>query len=185
MTKAVFTDNKTGMQYTNEKLIEGIVSTIQFSETYDNGGSPGGAGGLFVGTFIKPDGFFHVNNACTYARYKSNVKSSGKCAKYVRLMLEAGGIDTKGHPVSAKDYANFLPKIGFKHIATVHGKADQSSWTSSNARPGDIAVMNHGVHGHICMYTGEMWASDFKQRNMWVYGGDGTCAIFRWGGKLA
>lgn len=182
MTKAVFIDKK-GIPYTKEKLIEGIVSTIQFSDTYDNGG--GDDGELFLGTFIKPDGFFHVNNACTYARYKSNVKSSGKCAKFVRLMLEAGGIDTTGHPVSAKDYARFLPKIGFKHIATVHGKADQSSWTLLSAKPGDIAVMAHAVHGHICMYTGEMWASDFKQRNMWVYGGDGTCEIFRWGGKFA
>lgn len=191
MTKDVFID-KAGIPYTKEKLIEGIVSTIQFSETYDNGGSAGWAGGLFIGTFVKPDGFFHVNRAIQYGlrhAYPKYIKGKcGHCAASVRLMLmskEGGNLDLKGWPGSAYQYAEFLPKIGFRHIATLNTAKDQAKWTSLSAMPGDIAVMPHAVHGHICMFTGNIWVSDFKQHNMWVYGGDGTCAIFRWGGKFA
>ena len=44
--------------------------------------------------------------------------------------------------------------------------------------------MDHGVHGHICMFDGNQWISDFVQNNMWVYGGDGTCYIFRYNGEI-
>ena len=107
-----------------------------------------------------------------------------QCAKYVRLALEAGGINTSGHPGSACEYKDFLPKIGFNGIGQIKGKSDQANWTIRSARPGDIAVMDHGVHGHICMYTGQRWVSDFVQNNMWVYGGDGTCYIFRYNGEI-
>ena len=105
--------------------------------------------------------------------------SSGKCAAYVRQFLEAGGIDTTGHPVSAKDYASFLPKVGFKCIANIPSRAEQTKFTNEAARPGDIAVMEHGAHGHICMWNGRNWVSDFVQNNMWPYQGDGLVSIFR------
>lgn len=107
--------------------------------------------------------------------------SKGKCAKYVRMALEAGGLSTVGRPVSACNYKGFLPRIGFGCLGAITGKAQQARWTASQARPGDIAVMDHGKHGHICLYTGSRWVSDFVQNNMWVYGGDGTCYIFRHG----
>lgn len=110
--------------------------------------------------------------------------SNHQCAKYVRMAIEAGGLSTAGRPVSACDYKNFLPTIGFKAIGKIHGKSNQVSWTNRSARPGDIAVMDHGVHGHICMYSGQRWISDFVQNNMWVYGGDGTCYIFRYNGEI-
>lgn len=107
-----------------------------------------------------------------------------KCANYVRQALEAGGISTAGRPQYAKDYATYLPTIGFNNIGSIHGAAKQKEWSKTNAKPGDIAVMNHDVAGHICMWTGNQWVSDFKQNNMWVYGGDGTCSIFRYNGTI-
>lgn len=107
-----------------------------------------------------------------------------QCAKYVRMAIEAGGISTVGRPVSACKYKNFLPSIGFNFIGKITGKVNQASWSKRNARPGDIAVMDHGEHGHICMWSGTCWISDFKQSNMWPYGGDGTCYIFRYNGQI-
>jgi GH24 family phage-related lysozyme (muramidase) len=34
------------------------------------------------------------------------------------------------------------------------------------------------------MFTGWQWVSDFRQRNMWPYGGDGICTIFRFNGTI-
>ncbi len=87
-------------------------------------------------------------------------KSLSKCAKYVRIAIEAGGLSTEGRPVSAKNYDKFLPKLGFTEISTVNYSPIK----------GDIAVIqsiNGHPHGHICMYNGTQWVSDFKQRDMW------------------
>ena len=98
-------------------------------------------------------------------------------------MLEAGGMSTEGRPVSAYQYAGYLPKKGFKHIGSIYGVSKQAEWASTEAQPGDIAVMEHGEHGHICMWTGYQWVSDFVQRKAWPYAGDGTINIFRFAGK--
>ena len=44
--------------------------------------------------------------------------------------------------------------------------------------------MDHGKHGHICMWNGSQWISDFFQNNMWVYSGDGTCYLYRYNGQM-
>lgn len=107
-----------------------------------------------------------------------------ECAKYVRQYIEAGGISTAGRPGYAWAYRNYLPSIGWQHFTTLTGLAQQLQFTKTMVRPGDIAVMNHGQYGHICMWNGRCWVSDFVQRNMWVYPGQGTCYIFRYTGKI-
>lgn len=124
-------------------------------------------------------GNFDVNSAVSVANQIRTTRSSGKCAKFVRTFIEAGGISTAGRPIAAKDYVNFLPRIGFRHITSLQDRQSQTSWTSTQARPGDVAVMDHGRYGHICMYTGNKWVSDFVQNNMWVYQGDGLVHVFR------
>lgn len=111
-------------------------------------------------------------------------KSRHVCAKAVRTFLEAGGMSTAGRPGFAWAYRLWLPTKGFNLIAKLYGKAQQAQWTAQNAKPGDIAVMPHGIYGHICMWSGRFWCSDFVQNNMWVYGGDGLCLIFRYGGQV-
>jgi RHS repeat-associated protein len=103
----------------------------------------------------------------------------GKCAKFVRLSLEAGGMKTAGRPVSAKNYGPFLAKKGFEIIGT------------ENYTPliGDIRVfqpyLGGSIHGHIDMYNGSQWISDFKENNVWPsrgYGKNPDYQIFRWPG---
>lgn len=125
---------------------------------------------------------FNIDNAVKYARKCTTTQSTHKCAHEVRLMLEAGGLNTTGRPNYAKDYLSFLPKLGFSQVISLNTRTDQSTWTSQFAKPGDIAVMNNGQYGHICMFDGKDWVSDFRQSRMWVYKGDGTVNIFRFNG---
>lgn len=135
---------------------------------------------LNIPPVTKNNRVFSPANASNWIESNARGSSIHKCATYVRQAIEAGGIPTPGHPVPAKKYVLFLPKIGFGHIATLKSRQEQAAWTQQNAKVGDIAVMDHGIYGHICMYTHKgRWASDFKQNSMWVYQGDGTCYIFR------
>jgi len=121
-----------------------------------------------------------ISAAVAYLTKNALAKSIGKCAKYVRTAIEAGGLSTDGRPASAYQYVDFLPKIGFSEINKITGKIKQRDWSLKNAKPGDIAVMKHGKHGHICMWDGQRWISDFVQNNMYAYKGEGECVIFRY-----
>ena len=127
---------------------------------------------------------WNIQDSIKYISQHAEPKSVGRCARYVRTAMEAGGLSTNGRPVSAYQYKGYLPNIGFTAIGDIHGKAKQKEWSDKNAKPGDISVMDHGTHGHICMWNGSKWISDFAQNNMWPYKGDGTCTIFRFGGTV-
>lgn len=126
---------------------------------------------------------WNIAAACAHTRI-APAKSSGRCAKYVRMFMEAGGMSTAGRPVAAWHYMGFLPKKGFSLIAKLPGLAAQRAFTANDAKPGDIAVMDHGEYGHICMWNGARWVSDFVQKNMWVYRGQGVCYVWRYTGKV-
>lgn len=177
------------LKYTNNLITNEENNNIGLIDSFKEGklsdysfGSGSINNNIEIGEFVKNIGNFNIINAIKYAQKNYNPKSLGQCAKYVRLMLEAGGINTTGHPISACKYVSFLPSKGFKHIATLNGREEQTEFSNKNALPGDIAVMNHGKHGHICMFTGKQWVSDFLQKNMWPYAGNGICNIFRYNG---
>lgn len=105
------------------------------------------------------DGGYDVNAAVSYLREHAHKSSIGQCAKYVRMAIEAGGISTEGRPASAKDYDSFLPQIGYHEL----------SKENYNPLPGDIVVheaQSGHPHGHIAMYDGQNWISDFVQIDM-------------------
>ena len=85
----------------------------------------------------------------------------GKCAPHVRMALEAGGLNTAGHPVPAKDWGPTLTRIGFKAISADDAYLPQT---------GDViviqAIKGH-PYGHIELYDGKNWVSDFIQQDMW------------------
>ena len=65
-----------------------------------------------------------------------------------------------GHPGSAYEYKDFLPQKGFYVV----------SEDSYVPRKGDIIVIDKIAghpNGHIAMYSGSQWISDFVQRDMW------------------
>jgi hypothetical protein len=87
----------------------------------------------------------------------------GKCARFVRLALEAGGAQIAGHPASAKDWGPVLLRAGFKTVTAAK---------IENYRPssGDVAVIqgtSSRADGHIQGYDGSQWISDFVQSAFW------------------
>ena len=177
--------DKDGHVYNKISLFEALQQSVRFetssNDQTENNQSPIGFAKMEIGQYIQNKGNFNVQAALNWAKNNVHIKSTGYCAKYVRMMIEAGGLSTAGRPGSAYQYASFLPKIGFKHINSLFGKKAQAEWSNKEAQPGDISVMAHGKHGHICMWTGKQWVSDFVQNNMWPYTGDGLCEIFRYG----
>jgi RHS repeat-associated protein len=82
--------------------------------------------------------------------------SMHKCAAAIHRALNAGGVETPNNPVPAADYANYLPKLGFDAVPA-DGYVPQV---------GDIAVfpaVPGNPSGHIEMYDGSGWHSDYVQ----------------------
>lgn len=120
-------------------------------------------------------GNYNVNDATQFLRDHAQERSQGRCAAAVRQALEAGGLDTTGRPNAAGDYDSFLPGLGF-HEVDINGYVPQE---------GDIVVhepREGHEYGHIAMYDGENWISDFVQRDMFggsAYRNDPDYTIWR------
>lgn len=97
------------------------------------------------------------SNALSLEDYKK--KGKGECAKYVRIAIQAGGIDTSDHPIYAKNYGPYLIRWGFKEIPC----------TDYIPKTGDIRVWQNypggNIAGHIDMFNGTGWVSDFFEPN--------------------
>lgn len=126
----------------------------------------------------KKKGKYDIDSAVTYIVNNAEPKSLGKCAKYVRLAINAGGItNIFGHATEYYD-TDKLVKYGFTKLGT--------DLDSIQLKKGDIAafgsVKGH-PYGHIAMWTGTQWVSDFKQKSFWVanqYSVEKKYAIYRW-----
>ncbi|MFC0400781.1 hypothetical protein [Paraburkholderia rhizosphaerae] len=109
--------------------------------------------------------------------------SNQACATHVRLALHAGGIDIPAVPArrDAKNYGSLLIEQGFVELSP----AEQIL----PAR-GDVAVIQPyaggNPAGHVTMYTGQQWVSDFRQTDMWSGPGYRThkppFKVYRWRG---
>lgn len=91
-------------------------------------------------------------------------RSSHHCAMYCRLGMEAAGMSTADRPQSgdAGDYGPFLLRHGAQTVA-------QNSYVP---QVGDVVVFDKtGQHpnGHIEMYDGHHWVSDFMQHGFSPY----------------
>jgi len=91
-------------------------------------------------------------------------RSSHHCAMYCRLGLEAGGISTEDRPRSgdAGDYGPFLLRHGAQTVP-------QDSYVP---QVGDVVVFDktdQHPYGHIEMYDGHHWVSDFMQHSFSPY----------------
>lgn len=92
--------------------------------------------------------------------YAQRSFSSGWCAEFTRKAIQAGGI-TLGHTYHAKDYGPMLRSAGFTAIGTYE-----------MPREGDVIIIQPyaggNPSGHMAIYDGAEWYSDFKQRDMWA-----------------
>ena len=103
---------------------------------------------------------WNPEKAAEYVTKNAEDKSVGLCAKYVRKAIVAGGIPLY-QGGDAWSYKYLLPMLGFKRIENVNDK-----------KVGDIVVfqpIGKRYFGHIAMWNGSQWVSDFKQRNIIVH----------------
>jgi len=112
----------------------------------------------------KPTGLLaKAQKAADYARTHAHPKSTGWCAAYVADALLASGFSFTRQASAYQYHTNgILKNIGFRL---------QSS-KPNPLKKGDVAV--HGSngshpHGHIQIYDGSKWYSDFVQNSEHVY----------------
>lgn len=105
-----------------------------------------------------------------YLQRNTKEKPGNRCAEAVSQAIEAGGIRlnrdlnltrTKTNPSgSASGYAPVLKAAGFRAMPT-----------GTTPQPNDVVVFPQSrghKHGHIAMFDGRDWRSDFKQID--IYG---------------
>jgi hypothetical protein len=115
-----------------------------------------------------------IDDAVDHLKKNADTKPRGKCATYVRRALNKGGFAVRppndGHGY-AKNYGSELRRVGFESIATsIH----PSKYPVAGYSPhkGDVMVMDSYPTqsipaGHMAMYTGKQWVSDWPQRSFW------------------
>lgn len=132
---------------------------------------------------------FNIQGAVQSLLARSFSTSRHMCAKFVRMAMESGGLSTATRPNWAWKYIQWLPTQGFSLVGNVKTNEAQAEFTRSNAKPGDIAVYQKpgagaAQPGHICMYTGSQWISDFRQNRMSVYSSPVNAYVFRYTGQI-
>lgn len=110
-------------------------------------------------TYCSINNKYDKAKAADYITNHTLSRSHTCCAWFVMKAIWAGGKPCVILPAFA--YSDYLPKLGFDKV-----KED-------NYKPlkGDIVVFPHvkgHIYGHIAMWNGEQWISDFKQKGIIV-----------------
>lgn len=98
---------------------------------------------------------YDIDKAVMHVETQALSKSHTCCAWFVMRAMNSGGCPIGILPAFA--YSKVLPWYGFKLVKT------------STYQTGDIIVFpatEKHVFGHIAMWNGEQWISDFKQKSM-------------------
>lgn len=114
------------------------------------------------------------NNGASVNYINSHVEpnSIGKCAAYVRRAVEAGGVTIRipppriGNSASACDYGPSFELVGFKPVYVHTGTGPTDTAIISGQQTGDVVVIQPIAghpHGHIALFNGTNWVSDFVQ----------------------
>lgn len=111
--------------------------------------------------------------AAARAARVAHSRSTGYCAKYVRRALQSAGYSFTPN-ASAYQYATrgTLAEAGFTKLS------------NDNYQPqvGDVAVFNRSSknpHGHIQIFDGSQWVSDFKQSKFSPYSTHNGYSVWR------
>jgi hypothetical protein len=125
------------------------------------GGGNGSPGTGRDDEVIPPGGDAAWDVAKAVQHLKANAESEpvGLCAQYTREAIEAGGV-TLRRTNYAKDYGPSLLEVGFQTVNTASYQA------------GDVVIMQNCAghdYGHMQMYSGSQWISDYVQRDFWPY----------------
>jgi len=100
------------------------------------------------------------------AKLDSSARStpSGRCGQNIVNALMAGGLDISGkvRDLHAKNYGPVLESSGFKQVPAEGYVPKQGDVVILQPYPGGPPS------GHIAMYTGKQWVSDYKQADFYA-----------------
>lgn len=114
---------------------------------------------------------YNIDKACETITHNALNSSKHCCALFVTVAMNSGGCPIGLFP--AWYYSNILPYFNFKEIPL----------NNYIPKKGDIIVIENSKEhfwGHIAMYNGQQWISDFKQKNMNPYKKSYKYKIFRY-----
>lgn len=117
-----------------------------------------------------------VQKAVQHLNEHAEASSKGYCARYVKAAISAGG-DISSWPsiVSAKDYGPALVERGFNIIPATDSFVAGDVVIIQGFNKADFPageIKKDHPHGHMAMFNGQQWVSDFKQNNGYYPGGD-------------
>lgn len=120
---------------------------------------------------------YDLDKAVSFVEGNALSRSHTCCAWFVMRAMQEGGCPIGIYP--AWMYKDILPLYNFKKVYVGKGNI------ADNYIPqkGDIIVINKTKKhfwGHIAMYTGKQWISDFKQKKMNPYKENVPYVIFRY-----
>lgn len=119
--------------------------------------------------------YYSNDKAVDYITKHAGQTSKCSCAGYVMRGMWHGGCPVSLVVLPAYGYAKILSQMGFREVSTKNYEPQK----------GDISVLPQNskhVFGHIAVYNGEQWVSDFKQNYMLcssAYRANGKYQIFR------
>jgi len=122
---------------------------------------------------------FDTRKALKRLRSRALPGSNCRCAQYTQEAIEAGGIILQRSPLGAKDYGASLVKAGFRTVLA-----------SEKLQAGDVVIIEavaDAQYGHMAMFDGTQWISDFKQWEFWpgpaYRSGTAKFVIYRYRGR--
>ena len=123
--------------------------------------APGKAAPLPRGAGARGTSGMNAANAAKKLNAIAGERLTGLCARHVQQALEAGGTGGLGHPTYARHYGPYLLSRGFITVPHDGYRPEQ----------GDVVVIqpvsDGAGPGHIAMYDGSQWISDYRQKSFW------------------
>ena len=116
---------------------------------------------------------YNNDKVADYVTSNAAPRSRTMCAWYCMRALQSGGCPVGIVPAYA--YSKILPQMGFQEV----------SMSGYRPQKGDVCVLptnNHSSFGHIAIYNGVQWVSDFKQKDIYpsrAYRERGESRVFR------
>ena len=110
-------------------------------------------------------GSFDKDKAASWADSHAHNASTGWCARYVRQALEAGGEHLGMIPYAYMYNDKLKASNRFKPVVQSNSERLPDDYTPDK---GDVAVIGRSKshpYGHIAIYDGQKWVSDFKQKS--------------------
>ncbi len=141
---------------------------------------------------------FDADKAAQYLDAHKEAKSKRRCAHYVvnAITNSAGGGQPMRRAAEAKNSGPNLEAAGFRVVASgpdPKGTGDDRFPAGYTPQKGDVAVIQPykggNTAGHMTMFDGKNWVSDFQQRGMYsgpTYRAKGPpYRIYRNGGRVS